>query len=553
MTDDAGITLSIFDVIKIVGNGLGVATFKEVAENLKGRSDSFKRIKHAYRGKQGFSSAWLWIFLFLIPRLVELLAGAAVVVALTVLTTAFPSSSQWLETFLGSNIATHISTIGWVGLGVSLLAGVVLVKEPEWSYRFLRHWLALKGETERLLAYRAKRGEKGIFKVAESRCDELAGCILAKLEEDKDWVTGALIDHRPNDADTVANELFLGSIFEVGDYKTFGGTWENFKPIQDFKLSGRPICSPSNLDRLSVDELLNELENFFSDRGNRLKRVLVDDLRSALATLKNQYGGNVRRALERLRRPRRFRLALSFLSVAVAATLLARVPQLASWAAQAGSVIYALWAIAVLGLLWTLARDWHEWWLWSRARLRLVNDFELIQDRLRVFELFERKRSLRLAFTKFAFEFGLVDFSEQQLRLGAAGYVGLALLKTGAVWTKDVEKVRAADRGLVFFSEQAMRRIADTYRGRVVRAGAPAKSLKGEHSPYNVIDGFLYLVGHKYCKHNHCGTVAEPECPFAKTKLCDSFTSKGFIYEWEDREFVLRKLEGETRDPELAH
>ena len=65
--------------------------------------------------------------------------------------------------------------------------------------------------------------------------------------------------------------------------------------------------------------------------------------------------------------------------------------------------------------------------------------------------------------------------------------------------------------------------------------------LIGEYYAYNIVDGFLFLVGHEFCSINSCKHKTS-SCPFAGDDLCDSREEKLFKYDRQEQLFIKTEL-----------
>jgi hypothetical protein len=202
--------------------------------------------------------------------------------------------------------------------------------------------------------------------------------------------------------------------------------------------------------------------------------------------------------------------------------------------------------LLAVALILTQPRSWFQW---LNLKLRLANRFEIVQDRLKAFEGFHVK-TVRLAFAKFAYEYGMLDIDPKELTLGNSAHLNLALLNTGALWT-DATELSMDDSGLLYFSDAAMRKTAvyledkllqEIKNGFFAQLGwKGAGDLVGEYYPYNTVDGALYLIGHQYCSKNACANE-NGGCPLFRFDLCDSKEEEGFTYDQESRHFIKKKL-----------
>jgi hypothetical protein len=473
--------------------------------------------------------------------------------AILILITALPTGTQWLESTIGAGIVQQLPTIGWIGSVISITGLIVVYLEWGISFNSLRHWFRERN-IERILANRIKRDKGGIFKVIDERCEKLAQGIAARLEINPDWLFATLIEQRLDDRETLANELLIGTLFERFMYQQFGGDWNAFRPIQGHLIDGTPLSSSSNIRQMSALAFVTELNKFFTSKGNSLTLNLRNAISANIALLKERYNGSALKLLQ-FPMPTFAKLVVTLLIISIMLSLVDTIPTLSAWIAQITTEYTWLpglikW-LQILGIGFAVVCflvQPRRWLQWLGIKLQLINRFEMIQNRLERFEGFNRKAD-RLAFAKFAYEYGLLKIDPKELKLGSAATLNLALLKTGALWT-DASELSATDPDLLHFSDTAMRQTAVYLEDRLIqkinggsavftRLGwQSAADLVGEYYPYNIVDGALFLIGHDHCSNNNCGKVDGAGCPLFKLDLCDSKQGDGFKYERETQHFT---------------
>ena len=534
------------DVITVVGllggsssGGIAALTLAEV--KAKERKEKFLEVINNYRVDRLFNKNWFWAFLYLVVRIAELIAGAMILVAIIVALPIFwPGFSVYLARF-----GYNAGTFNQIGVGALILfilfALVITIVEPGISLEAFRHWLG-KRNLERKLANRIKRGDQGYFRVQDEHCDKLAEAMAAKLRAEPGYLSEMLITKRPDDRSTLANELFVGEIFEAMMPAEFGGDWHNFRPVQNCKSKdGLPICSPQVVLREEPSRIVESLANAVSPRPSPSLR---EELEACLGQLKQEWQGDAS-ALLSPPRPR----PSWILYLCLAVIILAPVPvllQRASLAPPFDKIYLSLWVLAFGCATVLVLGDRRAWTEWLAMRLKLRTSFETILKRLTSFPVYRTRKGSRVALAKFAYEYGLLNVPAKDLEAGSSLPVALALIKTQAVYFSGAD-LREDDPDLWFFCDLAMRRIAHTLEKLMVSEGGLSKSdLVGERLPYNTVDGFLFIVGYEYCQKNSC--AGAQVCPFYDTKLCDSMLTEGFIYDRQQRH--LKKIEWKKDEKE---
>ncbi len=552
--------MSETETLKTIGTALGIVNafssrvLVGAQEYIQTRRKGYRMVCDQYEDVPRFSKRWFWVFLFLVSRSVEIVGSLVFVLALVL----FLASVKLLPAWLGGDGGVELKTfvvLGVAGVFVAAIAYLVLRWEPGWSYSLFRHWLRRR-DLERILANRIKThgdeiDEAGIFSVDEIPCEKVGRGMAEWLAGHPDYLSGTLLENSPpQDPATLANELFVGELFE-SLMDEFDAEWTRFRCVQEIEENGEPLLSPANVRALKpealVRRLLDELEQregvtWFPDALRR-------GLERNLALLASKYQGS---ALGLFAMPPPiFSLALGALFVTVVAF---SIPLLGT-ALQEGSLLVerfslagwmALWAVWLVFLIAFLRLAVRQWPALARS-LRLMNGFEIVEHRLKDFAIYRGRWGARMALAKFAFEYGLLDIDPRELRLGRVGPVVLALLKTGCVKT-DAERLSGGDEDLMRFAEEAMRRIAAHLEARLSELPGWSRPLEGEDDPYNMVDGFLFLVGYEHCAEHGCartsGSTKKPpsSCPLFAAEVCDSARDKRFEYDREPpRQFVRRE------------
>lgn len=551
-------TQPIFDLLKFLGNAAGFFIANAAGTNYKSRLPGYRRVRDIYTSTAGFSRFWFWLFIFLLLiALIVIGLLVAVVAVLIIVLGISPRAISWMQSLPGGSwLIERLPIIGWLGVALSIAAGALVPYEPQISLRFLRHWLSGK-QSERILAYRIKMGMPGVFKIDEENCEKLAQGIADGLEVSPDWLSGALLQDRPHDKTTLANELFIGTLFEALMYEPFGGDWKEFQPVQEKEFEGSALCSPVNIRQLSPSDFVTKMDEVFTNRGTPLTTNLKKALRENIALLRDTYGGMVSRILQ-FEAPKLAMLAVAFLITSVVLSLImvpgstGSISEFLGLHTSTALFLRTVRVISVVGLATLFFIQRGHWTEWLRLKVRLINKFEMVQERLERFDVFRDRPLARMALAKFSYEYGLLAIDPKELMLGRASQINLVLLKTRALWTDAAEppaSLPASDEDLRYFADATIRRIANYLesilvdkmtKGSNALAALGLKSpadLIGLYYPYNIVDGFLYLVGDQYCSRDACGDLTDTDCPFLKRKVCDSIKGDRFAYDREPRLF----------------
>jgi hypothetical protein len=548
--------LGAFDVrtvITMVANFGGLPIVTKSVEQVSKRKTQYKDVCSAYSHDAHFSKLWLWCFVFALPTLVTVAGILLVFTFILIVLAMIQSVNETLSRLpYGKSVIDTLPTIGLAGVVIAILCALFLIFEPRISLRWARYWLKAR-QSERVLAARIKQDEGGVLKVTDDNCDQLAKAIADKLEASPDWLFGTLLDDRPSDPNTLANELFFGEMFEAMMFDKFGGDWKAFRPVQGQQLNNTPISSTSNLKRVSAADFTDKLQVFFETQGIRLTQPLREALRVNTARLQSDFESEALQILS-FRKPRYWMLLLSSILVLAIACALIAVRHLGYLSATAESVEFWTKILALLGssgfVLFALREADSRWWSWLRIKLGLANRFEVVLERLKRFKVYDSRIAARRAFAKFAFEYGLLPIPPEDLKLNNASQITLVLLKTGVLWT-DASSFSGEDEALSHFSDLAMRKIAgflktileqriaagsQTFAELGLKSGA---DLIGEYDPYNIVDGALFLIGYDYCRSNAC--AESHECPFRDTGLCDALKRMQFKYDRNSNQFLLEE------------
>jgi hypothetical protein len=534
-------------VLQLVGDSGGVKIFVDVLARFGERRSEYQEVVNSYKSDKRFSRAWFMAFLYMMAGPLLLISVALIIVAMLIALALF---SPGFASHLGY-IIQKLDKIGWGGAAVVLLSVLLAAVEPRISLERFRHWLQ-PWSLERKLANRIKRRDSGYFRVQDENCEKLAEAMAFKLRGEPGFLTGMLIKDRPGDRGTLCNELFIGSIFEAMMTEEFGGDWGNFRPIQACLTSdGLPVCSPQVILREEPTQIVSTLAKAVTPR---LSSALKTELVACLGQLKREWRGN---ALGLLSPPvPRPSLGLYLCLVSLIPALLLVLFQLSrglpirpwDFTPPFDKLYLGLWLLAIGGAARFILTERREWREWFGLHLRASNLFETILRRLSSFPMFREREAARVALAKFAYEYGVLDVPARELQLGSSLHVALALLKTKAVYFSGVD-LREDDPDLWFFCESAMRRIALYLEDRLVseEGSLDRSKLVGENLPYNIVDGFLFMVGYKYCKTNSCRAASD--CPFLRTELCDSLEAEGFHYDREPRHLKRTEWPGGVVPP----
>lgn len=539
-------------VPSLFGSAVSSAGFLSAQRESQRRARDGDRVRSAYRGDP-FSRIRFWLFLHGPHSVLLLLYVGVVIVTLFVLACLIPAFKGVISPYLtadgGSNWTddSHLQALSILGLMVAVVVLGLQWWEPRLAFGFLKHWAA-GGEAERRLAARIKRQKAGLLRVDHHVCEHIATATAERLARDPDWLLGALIPPHA-DAATLANELMFGTMFETLMYSEFGGRWEKFVRIQQMRVEGgHALASPAAVLGTPPADYANEVRARFAPEVN-LSGRLAKAVEHNAGVLRHSYSGSVTNLVQPSR-PAAWPVVAVLCAIGCLALPWPRQIWLVLLAPQVGPTWSALIVdlvtiAAVLGLVLVVYRNLRGWTDAALRAARLATSFERVVHHLRELQVFRTYPVARVAFAKFLYEYGLLKCEEDELVLGQAKPIKLALLKTGAVWSDAVEL--EDDDDLDYFCDSAMRVIADELRSRfagmiardpatLARLGVTGLGdLKGEKNPYNMVDGFLYLLGSEFCEGNACENP-QADCPLMGYGLCQG--RKGYRLDRAAQQFV---------------
>jgi hypothetical protein len=533
----------------LLAAGSGGKLLADVSQPLRTRSVAVRSAQRFCHEARSFASLRFRLASFLVLGSVFILALLLTVSAICAALLLVAFAWQWptLQASVAKLTVPNMVVYAAVSFALYLIGYVILTLEPSMSLR-KTSWLF--GVAEQTLADRIRRGDEGVFRVDDDRCERLAESIHTKLRDEPTYISDALLEPH-GDRARLANELVVGGLLEgVASqvHRGFGGAWEAYRPIQNHVWNGRPVLAAESIRQAEPRQLAAAINAFFTDRGLALSLTVEGLLEDLLRRLRDQWHGNASRLFSFPSPPWKdlvYGCAVSAALYGISAGMFG-VFGIKPWPFATGHYLAMTGKLAVviaaLTVVLAMLTNPAPWLVWLALTLRLVTKFGVVGRRLRGLKRFGDRDGMRRAQAKFAWEFGLFKADPQYVPVGSQKAL-LVSLKTGALAVSGTERVSGADQDLWTFGELIIRKVGAHLRNLYRRSPIYA-STDGQYDADNTVDGFLHRVGYRFCHVRACSAgAAQDQCPFREAAVCDVIradTTQEWRYERGPNVFSLQ-------------